>query len=250
MGRRTILLVSALLVAALGTLLVYLYVRGADHRADAGRRTQTVLVATATIPAGTTGDQAAAAGSFASKAITADSVAAGALTDIGPVRSLVALSTVYPGQQLVRAAFGALQGTTSIPVPTGDMALSIQLGDPQRVAGFLGAGSQVAVFATIPAPTSSAGTGTTAAGGNVTTLLLRKVQVITVGNIEPVPDSSTSSTGSDSTITKAIVTLAVTQAQAQKLIYAQSRGELYLALVSDSTTEANLPPTTSQNLLD
>ena len=49
MGRRTIVLVSALLIAALGTLLVFLYVRGADNRADAGRKTQTVLVATQTI---------------------------------------------------------------------------------------------------------------------------------------------------------------------------------------------------------
>ena len=55
MGRRTILIVSAVLLAAFGTLLVYLYVRGADNRADAGRTTQNVLVATTTIEAGTTG---------------------------------------------------------------------------------------------------------------------------------------------------------------------------------------------------
>jgi pilus assembly protein CpaB len=248
MGRRTILLVSALLVAALGTLLVYLYVRGADNRADAGRRTQSVLVATATIPAGTTGDQAAAAGSFTTKEISADSVADGALSDIGPVRDLVSLTTVFPGQQLVRAAFGQLQGTTNIPVPKGDMALSIQLGDPQRVAGFLGAGSDVAVFATIPDPTVAS--ANTANAGTVTTLLLGRVLVITVGNVQPVPDDSTDKTGTDTTISKAIVTLAVNQAQAQKLIYAQSRGELYLALVSDSTVLKVAPPTTLQNLLD
>jgi pilus assembly protein CpaB len=246
MGRRTILLVSALLVAALGTLLVYLYVRGADHRAEAGRRTQSVLVATATIPAGTTGAQAAAAGSFATKAIAADSVAAGALSDIGPVRDLVSLTTLFPGQQLVQAGFGQLQGTTSIPVPAGAMALSIQLGDPQRVAGFLGAGSEVAVFATIPDPTAPA----TATAGNVTTLLLKKVRVITVGNVQPAPDSSTSKAGTDTSIPKAIVTLSVSQVQAQKLIYAQSRGQLYLALISDTTTLTTLPPTSLQNLLN
>jgi pilus assembly protein CpaB len=246
MGRRTILLVSALLVAALGTLLVYLYVRGADNRADAGRRTQAVLVATQTIPVGTTGAQAAASGAFSSKAISADSVAQGALSDIGPVRNLVVLSAVYPGQQLVRAAFGQLQGSTAIPLPAGLMALSVQVGDPQRVAGFLGAGSQIAVFATIPDPTA----GAAATAGNVTTLLLKKVQVITVGNLQPVPDSTASGSGTDTTIPKAIITLAVSQIQAQTLIYAQSRGQLYFALVSNSTVLQSLPPTSIQNLLN
>jgi Flp pilus assembly protein CpaB len=46
------------------------------------------------------------------------------------------------------------------------------------------------------------------------------------------------------------VTLGVTQAQAQKLIYAQSRGQLYLTLVNSSTTLQNLPPTNLTNLLD
>jgi pilus assembly protein CpaB len=248
MGRRTILLVSALLVAALGTLLVYLYVRGADNRADAGRRTQRVLVATETIPAGTTGARAATDGSFTTRTIPADAVAQGALTDIGAVRTLVSLTTLFPGQQLVRAAFGTQAGVTSIPLPKGSMALSVQLGDPQRVAGFLGAGSQVAVFATIPDPTAASSTTAT----NVTTLLLKQVTVITVGNVSPVagPSPSSGGTGTDTTIPKAIVTLAVSQLQAQKLIYAQSQGQLYFALVSDGTSLTTLPPTSLRNLLD
>ena len=42
MGRRTVLLIVAALIAALGTGMVFLYVRGADNRAEAkpgaGRR--------------------------------------------------------------------------------------------------------------------------------------------------------------------------------------------------------------------
>ena len=247
MGRRTILIVSAVLLAAFGTLLVYLYVRGADHRADAGRTTQNVLVATTTIPAGTTGGQAEQAGSYTTKAIASDSVADGALTSIDPVKDQVVLATVFPGQQLVRAAFGELQGTTAIPLPSGSMALSLQLGDPQRVAGFLGTGSEVAIFATIPTPSGTAGSG---GGATQTTLLIKKVPVITVGNVQPVPDTSSSSSTTDESIPRAIVTLGVTQAQAQKLIYAQSRGQLYLTLVNDATNLQNLPPTNLNNLLD
>ncbi len=35
MGRRTILLIVAALIAALGSAMVFLYVRGADNRAEA-----------------------------------------------------------------------------------------------------------------------------------------------------------------------------------------------------------------------
>jgi pilus assembly protein CpaB len=246
MGRRTILIVSAVLLAAFGTLLVYLYVRGADNRADEGRTTQNVLVATTTIEAGTTGAQAESAGSYTTKAIASDSVADGALTSIDPVKDQVALGPVYPGQQLVRAGFGELKGTTAIPLPSGSMALSLQLGDPQRVAGFLGTGSEVAIFATVPAPAGTAGGG----GGTQTTLLIKKVPVITVGNVQPVPQSSPSASTTDDSIPRAIVTLGVTQAQAQKLIFAQSRGQLYLTLVNDATNLQNLPPTNLNNLLD
>ena len=74
--------------------------------------------------------------------------------------------------------------------------------------------------------------------------------MITVGNVQPVPDTSASSSTTDESIPRAIVTLGVTQAQAQKLIYAQSRGQLYLTLVNDATNLSNLPPTNLNNLLD
>ena len=52
MDRRRILLVVAVVVALLGTALVYLYVRGADARADERFDTVNVLVAVAPIEAG------------------------------------------------------------------------------------------------------------------------------------------------------------------------------------------------------
>ena len=60
MGRRTLLLVSSVLLAAIGVALVALYVRGADARAAARTRTVPVLVAAKDLDAG----QAADNGSF------------------------------------------------------------------------------------------------------------------------------------------------------------------------------------------
>ena len=65
MDRRRILLVVAVVVALLGTALVFLYVRGADARAEDRFDTVDVLRAVAPIEAGETIDDAAANGKLA-----------------------------------------------------------------------------------------------------------------------------------------------------------------------------------------
>jgi len=55
MGRRSVLLVAAVVLAGLGATLVFLYARGADQRAAQGLALRQVLVATVEIPTGTTG---------------------------------------------------------------------------------------------------------------------------------------------------------------------------------------------------
>ena len=64
MGRRVALLIAAIVIAAIGTTLVYLYAKQANDRAIADAKPVKVLVATALIPAGQTADQALAAGSL------------------------------------------------------------------------------------------------------------------------------------------------------------------------------------------
>ncbi|MGZ4650711.1 MAG: Flp pilus assembly protein CpaB, partial [Kineosporiaceae bacterium] len=53
MGRRSLLLIAAALCAALGTVLVWLYVQGADTRAAAGADLVEVEVTTGDVPADT-----------------------------------------------------------------------------------------------------------------------------------------------------------------------------------------------------
>ncbi len=104
------------------------------------------------IPVGQTAETASANGSLELRTVAANSVAEGALSDIDPIADQVALTTIFPGQQIVSAAFGDISGVSAIPIPDDKMALSLQLGDPERVAGFLGAGSEVAVFVTLRNP--------------------------------------------------------------------------------------------------
>ncbi len=69
MDRRRVLLVVAAVVAALGTVLVFLYVQGADNRAEAQFATQDVLVANTQIERGETVRQALDSGKLSREAV-------------------------------------------------------------------------------------------------------------------------------------------------------------------------------------
>jgi pilus assembly protein CpaB len=245
MGRRTVLLLAAVLVAALGTTLVYLYVRSIDERAREGEEAVRVLVATATIAAGTTGEQAAASGAIDEQTVTASSVAEGAIGSIEPISNLVALAPIFAGEQILQQKFGSPGTANQLPLDEGKIALSVQLSDPARVAGFVDAGTEVAIFMT-----STLGTGDPQAQTFTRTLLAR-VPVIAKGQATVVNQQSANDDGttSNEAIPTAILTLGVTQEEAQKIIYAQSQGELYLGLLNPSSAvDLAVPGTTSDNL--
>ncbi len=97
MGRRTILLITALVVAALGTVLVFLYVQSADDRAAEGQAQVEVLFATQEIPVGQTSESASANGAFELRTVAQNSVADGAISSIDPIAGQVALVDGLPG---------------------------------------------------------------------------------------------------------------------------------------------------------
>lgn len=244
MGRRTLLLIAALVVAALGTILIFAYVRSADERAQADATPVEVLVATQQVSAGTTASDASAAGAFEIQEIPASAVAEGALQDISIISDQVALAPIFPGQQILAQIFGNAQSASGLEVPEGQLAVSVQLGDPERVAGFVVPGSRVAVFATISAQIAAA------ADSDVTAALLPEVEVIGVGATTLTTQTTTTDEGESTTeeIPLAILTLAVDQQEAQKIINAQTGGSLYFALLGEGTKVRAGGATTTQNL--
>ncbi len=140
--RRTLLLLAAVLVAAFGTSLVYLYVHGADTRASNGQIKQGVLVAAKLIPADT--PAGSLTGQTRSQQIAADSVVPNAISDLTSVTGKVLKYTVPPGEQLTTDMFGA---AASGVVPAGDAAVSVTIPAPaDRVASMLKAGDSVNVY--------------------------------------------------------------------------------------------------------
>ena len=74
--------------------------------------------------------------------------------------------------------------------------------------------------------------------------------MITVGNVQPVTQTTTTTDGQQNTeeIPRAIVTLAVDQEEAQRLIFASQKGQLYFGLLTENSKVGALPPTNGVNI--
>lgn len=242
MGRRKILLVAAVVVAALGTALVFLYVRGADARAAAPYDTVEVLRATTAIQPGETIESAAANGKLALQAVPQGQLLPNYQTTIDALKGQVALTTVYPGEQIISDKFGSeAEADSPLQIPKGKLAVSVNLTDPARVAGFVNPGSEVAIFLN----------GTDAlAGKPFTRLLLDRVSVLGVGSTTPVSTTTTDPAGQQTTeqLPRTLMTLAVDQKDAQRLLYASGNGELAFALLTPNSTVKSDPGVNAQNL--
>ena len=235
MGRRTLLLIAALVVAALGTILIIVYVQSVKHDVYSDAEPVQVLVATQQVATGTTAADASGAGAFELQTLPQSAVAEGALPDISIIADQSALTTIFPGQQILAQMFGQPQSVSGLSVAKGKIAMSVQLGDPERVAGFVVPGSDVTIFwtdqngdtMTILPNVEVLGTGTTTLSTQTTT------------------DSGESTT---SEIPQAILTLQTDQKQAQRIINAQANGELYFGLLGQDTHTRTGVITTPQSL--
>jgi pilus assembly protein CpaB len=246
MGRRTLLLIAALVVAALGTTGVFLYVNGVDDRAQAGVKIDKILVAKALIPAGTTAQQASDQTLMDTKEYLHKSIVGlPVMSDISGIATKVAVSDIQPGEPILATQFGDLTDTSALHVPDGKVAVSVQLGDPARVAGFITPGDEVAIF--LSAADAAGGAN---AGQAATRPLLSPVQVIAAGSTTLVPTTTTTGqTQQTEQVAKAILTLAVDQKEAQKIVFAQGNGTMYFALLGKGTKiDLTDPGATAKNL--
>lgn len=242
MDRRRILLVVAVLVAALGSALVFLYTKGADTRAEEKFDTVEVLEATAVIAPGETFEDAQAAGKLALQAVAKDALLDGYQTTSDSLSGTVSLGTIYPGEQIISAKWGQSAAVASaLQIPDENMAASVNLTDPARVAGFVNPGSQVAVFWT--------GVNTLD-GATFTKILLTRVTVLGVGSTTPVSTTTTDESGASTTeqLPRTLLTLSLTQAQTQKVLLGASTGELAFGLLTDQSASADAPETTADTL--
>ena len=244
MNRRFIAVIVAIVLAIVGSALVFTYVRGADARAVAAQEPVKVYVAERRIPAGTTLKDALRSEQIVETKVAAEALPEGALKDINAENNtLLALSEVQPGEFIMAARFGTRPvGDKAIEVPAGKLAMSVELSDPARIGKFVTPGSDLTIYATHGMKvvgTDKASEAINDLGLKGTTVLLPKVEVIAMGDTPlAAPQNSTTedakksnaATQRNTAAASFLVTLAVTPEQSIRLAHGISEYTLYAGL--------------------
>jgi len=191
--RRTLLAITAVLLATVGTTLLYVYVKSADDRARLSIDTVKVLVAKQDTPAGT------AAGSLQVevKEIPRFGAPAQVLSSLTPVAGQVLKVDVFAQEQLMAPMFATR--TTSGLAPKRH-AVSVLIPEARRVPALLKAGSIVDIYLARDGKLGKAP-------------LLTGIKVIDINN-------------------GGVITFDVTQDDGEKLLAASLAGDLMLMLSS------------------
>jgi pilus assembly protein CpaB len=238
MNRRVLIITLAVLLAVLGTAGVFVYVKNADSRALAGQRSVSVLVAQERIPAGTSGADAREQGLVRTDQLPASAVPQDALSAIGSdLDALVTAADLPAGMVVLAPIFvPATQLTAGLVIPAGRVAVTVSVDAPQRVGGIVEAGSKVAVFDTFNVLEGQPGLSPSGNGlqeqyeyNRATRLLLASADVLAIRAADKAAETE-DGTAEQPTET-ALVTFAVSQADAEKLILGQQTGSLYMALL-------------------
>ena len=243
-------LMLAVLLGGAAAGAVYLYVQNVKKEAGTPPNMVTVVVSKQDIPAGTKLDGLISAGEFTTSSIPQTALVQGAVTDLSQLRGRRTSTFILQGEQISTSRLqGSTQATGGIlGIPEGHQAVTVQL-DPQRVpAEVLQPGDHVSIYATFSnvqvLRSSSLRAFLAGRGGanddqvqigDYTVNLVPDVQVLRVsgeGESDSVPDANTF----------IFVTLAVQPYDAERLVFAQEKGKVWLALIAPGDTGTQQPP--------
>jgi pilus assembly protein CpaB len=245
--------IAALLLAIVGTVLLVVYVQGADARAAQGLSLVKVLVAKESIPAGTKVEDLSSR--LKLESLPQSAVTAAALENLNNQSGRVTSAALEPGEQLLAAKLvdpkELVPGT--VPVPDGLEEVTFLLAPERILGGRLEAGDVVTVYSSFRAedniPADANVPAEVKGWKQSTGLLFHDVLVTAVQKATP-DTEKTGSGGSptDSAVEmpngSAFVTVARSDADAAKLVFGAEFGTLWLSKQNDKTTKSQPPVTT------
>jgi len=236
MNRRLALIALAVILALAGTFVVYNYAHNADQRAVASTGAANVLIVQKRVPAGTSWSDVLKGNYLQAEKIPIDSAPSSAITTLNasiPVGE-VASADIPAGQIALRPMFGeSVPVTGALPIPKGKLALTVTMSAAGGVAGFVQPQSEVAIFATYKLPVAAgaspaANAPGSGSGGSATKVIFARVEVLATSQAAPGDLNKAAGGGG-------LLTLALTQTEAEQLILASTTSTLYLGLLSDTS---------------
>jgi Flp pilus assembly protein CpaB len=200
-------LAVGVLAAGLAAILLLVYLNRYRNNLDQQNAAVAVLVAKSLIQKGTPGDLIGTKSLFQATSVPRQQLKTGALTDPSTLRGLVALTDIFPGQQLTLSSFGAVRsGAVASQLSAFERAVAIPLDVTHGLIGQVQAGDHVDVLVGLNA---GATTGGAPSGAIIKTLLQNVPVMVTTGSA---------------------LTLRVTDSQAGRLAWASDNGKIWVTL--------------------
>lgn len=219
--------VVAVLLAIVGAVIVVTYAQGADQRAMKDMDPTGVLVVTKNVPAGSSVDIVKA--SVAVQQVPATAVSKTALKNLDDAAGKVAAVDLVPGEQLLAERLVNPQDAKTsgaAKVPTGMQEVTFELEAKRVVGGRIEAGDHVGIGFSF-----AGGADKSKPGEATTQLTLRKVLVTAVQRAPQATAKPTDGANpQDTTLPQGsfMVTVAVNDVDATKIIYSSNNGDLWL----------------------
>lgn len=228
MGTRTRLtLVAGFVIFVAGSAgAAYLGTRDSGGSSSASSKAE-VLYAAQEVPSGTAGASALAQGLVKTKSVTPSARTRDAFTDPSQLSGRVAASSIPEGTLITADLFPEPQTRIgTLVLPPGKRALALELKNIRGVAGFVGAGDRIDVYAVA---TGDSG------GPRGVKLVLQGVEVLNVNG------TGLPSTQGQPEAIALVYLLAVTPAEAEMLVYMTEFERLYFDLVAEDEAPVTTP---------
>ena len=252
MRSRLIILVAAVLVGLLAAGLTGRYLDSLQRGVAAEDEPIEVLVAQQDVQRGVTAEEVIEAGLIVRESIPRRYVADGAVSSVANLEGQVLAENLTRGEQITQARFKfPSQAGLAFSIPDDYVAIAISNDAVKGVAGLVRPGDHVLVVATFdPGPDEEP----------VTRVLLPRARVLAVGTAvgaeQPARDRAVTTGGGviggqqndddRDAMTATTITLALSPADVEKLVYAEEKGSVWLALLG--STEADIAATAGQTL--
>lgn len=257
--RRSLAVVAAVTLAGVATWALLTYIQGVEAETLAQGEPVDAYVARDTIPAGTSAEEAIAAGLVIKQPVPRRNVPTGAIGDLSAIEGQIATANISQGEEIVADRFALPSAVvTGLEIPEGHHAVSVQVGVPEGVAGYIEPGDRVGVIARMEVPDPGApdqpiDPANPAAGSEEATearvqFVLMGVEVLAVNGRTGRPVAAEPADG-EAAATEApvglLATVALTPADAERLVFAQLEGSIYFTLMPEGAEPVTTPGRTA-----
>jgi pilus assembly protein CpaB len=232
-----LIIAIAFVLAGTATMVVYLYLLGVQRQSSGGEL-MTVVVSERDVPAGTELNELIDEGAVTTRSVPRSALVSGAITDLADLKGRESSAAIAAGEQITTAR---LRGSQQLPggslgIPDGFQALTLPLEAPRLAGGSVQRSDHVTIYGTFSNIASQQGSAPAS-----TVTLVADVEVLRMS-------SPTEQTGGSSASNQWI-TLALKPRDAQKVVFAQEQGTVWMSLLPPDQRGVSTKPVNAVQLV-